>query len=155
MPAQLVHQVASRTDQLGRYLRESDADKILRDVEDFGRQQPWIVAAAGLALGVAAARFLKASSRRRYEASMYGGGVSTPERYRLGTPTASEVDYTSAPAGAYGATGEYGTTGTPVTPLGEETAAGAYPTEPFGTGTRTGTTTGEQESGVYPPRGSE
>ena len=115
-----------------------------------------MVAAAGLALGVAAARFLKASSKRRYEESMYGGGgTSARQPYRLGTPTASEVDYTAAPASAYGTTGQYGTTGTPVTPLGEETAAGAYPTEPFGGGTRTGTATGEQESGVYPPRGSE
>ena len=157
MPAQLVHQVANQTEQLGRYLRESDADKILRDVEDFGRRQPWVVAAAGLALGVAAARFLKASSKRRYEQSMYGGGTYARDPYRLGTPPASEVDYTAAPAGAYGVgtTGEYGTTGTPVTPLGEETAAGAYPTEPFSGGTRPGATTGEQESGVYPPRGSE
>src|ERR687884_343498 len=82
MPAQLVHQVANQTEQLGRYLRDSDADRILRDVEDFGRRQPWVVAAAGLALGVAAARFLKASSKRRYEQSTYGGGTYAREPYR-------------------------------------------------------------------------
>ena len=45
---------------------ESDADRILRDVEDFGRRQPLAVAAIGLAAGFAASRFLKASSRSRY-----------------------------------------------------------------------------------------
>lgn len=39
---------------------------MLRDVEDFGRRQPLAVAAVGLALGFAASRFLKASSRSRY-----------------------------------------------------------------------------------------
>ncbi|HEY0493604.1 MAG TPA: PRC-barrel domain-containing protein [Candidatus Dormibacteraeota bacterium] len=67
LPAQLVDQAAAKTEGLGRYLRQADADRILRDVEDFGRRQPWVMAAAGLALGVAAARFLKASSQRRYQ----------------------------------------------------------------------------------------
>ena len=66
LPAQLVHQAAAKTEELGRYLREADADRILRDVEDFGRRQPLVMAAAGLALGVADARFLKASRQRRY-----------------------------------------------------------------------------------------
>src|SRR2546421_4181620 len=78
LPAQLAHQAADRAEQLGRYLREADADRILRDVEDFGRGQPWVMAAAGLALGVAAARFIKASGRRRYEAGGYGGGAAPP-----------------------------------------------------------------------------
>ena len=50
-----------------RYLRESDADRILSDVEDFGRRQPWAVIAGGVALGLVASRFLKASSTRRYD----------------------------------------------------------------------------------------
>ena len=78
LPGQLVHQAAARTEELGRYLREADADRILRDVEDFGRRQPWLVAAAGLAVGVAAARFLKASSRRRYEAGGYESSARQP-----------------------------------------------------------------------------
>jgi hypothetical protein len=69
LPAKAAQQVAQRAEQLGRYLRESDADQILGDLEDFGRRQPWVLAAAGLAVGVAAARFLKASSQRRYQQS--------------------------------------------------------------------------------------
>ena len=65
-PAKLAEQAAERTDQLGSYLTESDADKILRDVEDFARRQPWAVVAGGLVLGFAASRFLKASSSQRY-----------------------------------------------------------------------------------------
>jgi vacuolar-type H+-ATPase subunit H len=66
-PAKLAEQAADRVERAGSYLRDSDADRILRDVEDFGRQKPWAVALGGLALGFAASRFLKASSGRRYE----------------------------------------------------------------------------------------
>ena len=66
MPAKVAEQLAQRAEQVGSYLRESDADRILGDLENFGRRQPWVVAAMGLALGVAGARFLKASGRRRY-----------------------------------------------------------------------------------------
>jgi ElaB/YqjD/DUF883 family membrane-anchored ribosome-binding protein len=66
LPAKVAEQLAQRAEQLGGYLRESDADRIVDDLEDFARRQPWVVAAMGLALGVAGARFLKASGRRRY-----------------------------------------------------------------------------------------
>jgi hypothetical protein len=66
-PAKLADQAADRAERLGGYLRDSDADRILGDLEDFGRRQPWAVIAGGVALGFAASRFLKASSSRRYE----------------------------------------------------------------------------------------
>jgi hypothetical protein len=66
-PARLADQAADRAERLGSYLRDNDADTILGDVEDFGRRQPWVVVAGGLALGLVASRFLKASSSRRYE----------------------------------------------------------------------------------------
>ena len=68
-PAKLAEQAAQRAESLGDYLQRSDGDTILRDVEDFGRRQPWAVIAGGVALGFAASRFLKASSRRRYESA--------------------------------------------------------------------------------------
>ena len=68
-PARLAEQAAQRADSLGEYLKRSDGDTILRDVEDFGRSRPWALVAGGLALGFAASRFLKASSSRRYESS--------------------------------------------------------------------------------------
>ena len=65
-PARIADQAADRAERLGSYLQESDADRILRDVEELGRKQPWAVLAGGLALGFVASRFLKASSQRRY-----------------------------------------------------------------------------------------
>jgi hypothetical protein len=65
-PARLADQAADRAERLGSYLQESDADRILGDVEDLGRRQPWAVVAGGLALGFVASRFLKASSEQRY-----------------------------------------------------------------------------------------
>jgi ElaB/YqjD/DUF883 family membrane-anchored ribosome-binding protein len=65
--AQVVDQAADRLERTGRYLTEADADELLGRVEDTARRQPWMVAAAGLLAGIAAARFLKASSRDRYD----------------------------------------------------------------------------------------
>jgi hypothetical protein len=66
-PARIAEQAADRVERLGGYLEHSDGERILRDVEDFGRQKPWAVGLAGVALGFAASRFLKASSSRRYQ----------------------------------------------------------------------------------------
>ena len=80
-PAKLAEQAADRAEQLGGYLKDADADRILRDIEDFGRRQPVALAAAGLALGFAASRFLKASSRERYQASQRPSGDSVTPGY--------------------------------------------------------------------------
>jgi ElaB/YqjD/DUF883 family membrane-anchored ribosome-binding protein len=76
-PARYVEQAADRAERLGGYLQESDGDRILRDVEDFARRNPWAVAAGGLVLGFAASRMLKASSGERYRSSLppEGGAV--------------------------------------------------------------------------------
>lgn len=66
-PAKLADRAAEETEKVGSYLRDKGPDEMLRDVEDFGRQRPWAVMAGGLAVGVLAARFLKASSRNRYQ----------------------------------------------------------------------------------------
>jgi len=108
-PAKIAEQAADRAERLGSYLKESDADRILGDLEDFGRRQPLAVAAAGLALGFAASRFLKASSTQRYSATQgarstsYGNGSGAgaparspqppalPETASLGVPAAPPV----------------------------------------------------------------
>jgi hypothetical protein len=74
-PAKLAEQAAQRAESLGDYLKRTDGDTILRDVEDFGRQRPWALIAGGVALGFAASRFLKASSTRRYESSPSSNGT--------------------------------------------------------------------------------
>jgi hypothetical protein len=68
-PARYVEQAADRAERLGSYLERSDGDRIVRDVEDFARRNPWAVAAGGLALGFAASRMLKASSSERYRSA--------------------------------------------------------------------------------------
>jgi ElaB/YqjD/DUF883 family membrane-anchored ribosome-binding protein len=76
-PAKLAEQAADRVERVGGYLEESDADRILSDVEDFGRSKPWVVVLGGLALGFAASRFLKASSSRRYEQIQRDAGYTS------------------------------------------------------------------------------
>ncbi len=73
-PARYVDQAADRAERLGGYLEQSDGDRILRDVEDFGRRNPWAIAAGGLLIGFAASRMLKASSGDRYRLSQSNGG---------------------------------------------------------------------------------
>jgi hypothetical protein len=80
-PARAAERAAEQAEKVGGYLEQSDADRILRDVEDFGRRQPMAVAAVGLALGFAASRFLKASSRTRYtQGDSYGSPWQSPRR---------------------------------------------------------------------------
>jgi ElaB/YqjD/DUF883 family membrane-anchored ribosome-binding protein len=95
-PAKLAEQAADRVERVGGYLKESDADRILRDVEDFGRQKPWAVALGGLALGFAASRFLKASSSQRYQRSR--SDLSYVPRQSL--PSATPIAETPAPRAA-------------------------------------------------------
>jgi ElaB/YqjD/DUF883 family membrane-anchored ribosome-binding protein len=64
--ARLTGQAADRVDRLGRYLEEKSGDEFMRDIESFVRRRPWMVAAAGMFAGLASARFVKASSERRY-----------------------------------------------------------------------------------------
>jgi ElaB/YqjD/DUF883 family membrane-anchored ribosome-binding protein len=75
-PAKLADRAAEETEKVGSYLKENGPDKMLEDVEDFGRQRPWAVLAGGVAVGVIAARFLKASSRSRYQ-QRNGAGAPT------------------------------------------------------------------------------
>jgi hypothetical protein len=67
-PAKAADRLAEYAEKVGGYLHEKDADTLLSDAENFGRRQPWAITAGGLALGFAASRFLKASSRQRHQA---------------------------------------------------------------------------------------
>jgi hypothetical protein len=57
--------VAEKVEQVGSYLKDADSDKMLHDLEDFGRRQPAALWAGGVVVGLLAARFLKASSAKR------------------------------------------------------------------------------------------
>lgn len=57
---------ADRLEHLAGYLEQMDGSRLLHDVENAARRRPWLVAAGGALLGLAASRFLKASSEQRY-----------------------------------------------------------------------------------------
>jgi hypothetical protein len=76
-PARYAEQAAEKVQDVGHWLERSDGDKLVRDVEDFARRNPWAVAAGGLVLGLAASRFLKASSSERYRSSLSGTSDSS------------------------------------------------------------------------------
>lgn len=103
--ASAAEQVAARMERLGSYLEEKNGEELLRDVEEFARNRPWLVAGAAALVGVAASRFLKASSERRYGTSRPGshvrpigaerpgawvGSTATEPRDAVGAPVAPE-----------------------------------------------------------------
>lgn len=88
-PAKLADRAAEQTEKVGSYLKDNGPDKMLEDVEDFGRQRPWAVLVGGLAVGMVAARFLKASSRDRYQ--QRNGSRSTAQVPQT-TPRRSAVE---------------------------------------------------------------
>jgi hypothetical protein len=55
-------------------------------VEDFARRRPWLVAGIGFAVGLAASRFLKASSERRYTGSRQFTGYAVPTQIETRPP---------------------------------------------------------------------
>jgi hypothetical protein len=86
--ASFADQGADRLERVGGYLTEADADELLDRVEDIARQQPLLVAGAGLLLGIAAARVLKASSSDRYYRAQPARPVTA---YETGRPQLSPV----------------------------------------------------------------
>jgi hypothetical protein len=122
--ANYVDQGVEYVERLGQYLQDADSDRLIGDLENFARQQPWAVAASALVLGFAASRFLKASSTRRYRSGGYGASGGT---YGAG----------------YGGTSGYGSTGS-----GYGTSGSGYGTSgsSYGTGTSSGYGTGTSDA---------
>jgi len=75
--AGLAEGAADRVERLGGYLERTSGTELVRDVEDFARRRSWMLAGMGLVAGLAASRFLKASSERRYGGSVQAGGGSS------------------------------------------------------------------------------
>jgi hypothetical protein len=78
--AGIADQGADRLERVGGYLTTADADEILGKVEDVARRQPWLIAGAGLLVGVAAARVMKASSSQRYHQTPPVAGLAETRR---------------------------------------------------------------------------
>lgn len=91
--------LAERTERVASYLQSTDPERLMDDVENFARRQPWVIAGAGVLLGLAASRTLKAARTKRfserygtaggYQAG-YGGGA-----YDYGTSDDSLTAYGS------------------------------------------------------------
>lgn len=99
--ARLARQAADRVERVGSYLEQKRGDEVMRDLETFARRRPWMLAGLGMLAGVAAARFMKASSEQRYGDHRRSSGQQWPSRQGV-----------EAAGGAYGrgefATGGYG-----------------------------------------------
>ena len=65
-PAGIFDRASETADRVAAYLSSSDADRMVRDAEDFARRRPALVITGAAITGFLAARFVGASSRRRY-----------------------------------------------------------------------------------------
>ena len=75
--AKMIDTLVAKMESLAGYLTQADGTRMLHDVERFGRKQPWSLIGAGAALGFAGSRFLKASSRTRFESQQSGAAYRT------------------------------------------------------------------------------
>ena len=89
----LTDMAAEQVERFGGYLERVSGEELLRDAEDFARRRPWMVAGIGLVAGLAASRFLKASSERRYRAVTPAGSA---DRYSYSTRTPAGGAYQPA-----------------------------------------------------------
>jgi hypothetical protein len=100
--AKVVTAVADRAERLGGYLTQADADRMLRDVENFARRQPLLFAVGGATLGFLASRFMKASSSSRYEVSGRAGNYSAGSgSFPREAPVAGPAGQVAQGAGVY------------------------------------------------------
>jgi ElaB/YqjD/DUF883 family membrane-anchored ribosome-binding protein len=101
--AGLVESAGDQLERLGGYLERTSGVELVRDMEDFARRRPWIVAGAGLLAGLASSRFLKATSERRYAGSVQAGGDSSRYAYGVsphGTGPSADEPFARASDGA-------------------------------------------------------
>ena len=57
----VLESIAQPLDAVGRYLRESDTDRLLADIESLARRVPLTFTVTGFLLGFSTGRFLRAS----------------------------------------------------------------------------------------------
>jgi gas vesicle protein len=138
--------VAERVEHLAGYLEQTDGERLMNDVQDLARRNPWAFAAAGLVAGFAASRFMKASRSNQLSSS----AGTLPDYRTSGTYGTDRGAYGAS--GAYGTTGTSGTTGTTGTGTG---TTGAGSTGDYGSSGTTGTLPPTYETGgTYGETGS-
>jgi len=154
MAAQIADRAAEYAQQLSDYLRESSADQIMRDVEGYARRQPWAVIAAGVMVGFAASRVLRASAPSEGSSgsnwSTATAGSSPTYTSGLTPSTSTMPPYTSTTSPTYTSTTSpsVGTVGDPsrLSGLGTTSAGSLAPSG--STYTAPSTTSSQGVSGV-------
>jgi ElaB/YqjD/DUF883 family membrane-anchored ribosome-binding protein len=99
---QLAEQASDRLGRLGSYLEQKSGDEVMHDLERFARRRPWMIAALGTLAGLAAARFMKASSEERYGAYRRGNGQQWPTRSGLSEGRGAVYEQGEPRGGNYG-----------------------------------------------------
>lgn len=91
--AQALEQMAGQADHFSSYLRSSDVDKVYDDFRNLARRQPWAIALGGIAVGLLAARVIRAAGSEEtailppvsvpYQATTPPAATTTTERRHL------------------------------------------------------------------------
>lgn len=114
LPAMLIDQASTGIDRAAAYLEENDAEQVMRDLRDAGRRWPWLFAAAGVAVGFAASRLIKAAgggdgwSGHRPEPTtdpVVTRHVEPAGQATAGLPAAPAIGETTGVAGSSGVAG--------------------------------------------------
>jgi ElaB/YqjD/DUF883 family membrane-anchored ribosome-binding protein len=99
-----IETVVDRLEGVGRYLEQTGGEKMVHDLEAFGRRKPWSMIGLGLGVGVFASRFLKASSSRRFEESqqreLRAYGSAQPTMRTESEPWAPQSAHSAQPVGS-------------------------------------------------------
>ncbi|MGE5601949.1 MAG: hypothetical protein ACM30E_02800 [Nitrososphaerales archaeon] len=113
---QYAHRAAETVDQFAQQLRDKNVDQLLSEAESFARREPEVFLGGAVLLGLLAARFFKASSRRSqmrdydqygyqyrrsYQEGSYGRPSAGPGGYDRGTWNDEGINYRSAGTGGY------------------------------------------------------
>jgi ElaB/YqjD/DUF883 family membrane-anchored ribosome-binding protein len=112
--ASLANQAADRVDSASDYIRQHDVRDFVHSAEDFARREPLIFLGGAFAIGLIAARFLKASSPSRDSAGQRG--------YRYDAGSDARLSGYRGQGGGFGAS--YGRVGYPIQGGGYGQASG-------------------------------
>ena len=85
-PANALDGVTKGVERVSSYLGQTSGDRMLQDIESFGRRSPWGMIGLGLGVGIVASRFLKASSRDRFQGGQQFGPVRSAPPLPPSTP---------------------------------------------------------------------
>jgi gas vesicle protein len=89
--AQYSDKAANSLERMTNYIREQDAQRLLNDVQNFGRRQPALLLGGAFLLGFAGARLIRSSMDAASQSSM-NSGYRSPYHTEV-PPISREVSY--------------------------------------------------------------